>query len=155
MTYQINIFYIIAIFLLIIGCLNWGCVGAFEFSLIECGIKTKLYRRIIYVLIGISALYLLFRKSLWFPNYGETLIPEKMLTIKEPSNYTKILKIKIKAGKKILYWTDDDINYGITIGDTNNYAKMKLNIKENTKTKLYYRKYRSPILLGDVKTIDI
>lgn len=49
----------IALVILIIGGLNWLLVGAFEFDLVATlfGGTTAIISRIIYVLVGISALY--------------------------------------------------------------------------------------------------
>ncbi|MBX9115971.1 DUF378 domain-containing protein [Enterococcus casseliflavus] len=49
----------IALTLLIIGGINWLLVGAFEFDLIAAitGGSTSIIARVIYILVGISALY--------------------------------------------------------------------------------------------------
>lgn len=47
----------IAWLLVIIGALNWGLVGAFEFNLVEYLLGTwPAVMRVIYVLVGLSAL---------------------------------------------------------------------------------------------------
>lgn len=46
--------------LLIIGGINWGLVGLFGFNLVEVLFGVNIITRIIYVLVGISAIYLLF-----------------------------------------------------------------------------------------------
>ncbi len=48
----------IALILIIIGALNWGLIGIFEFNLVEAifGAMTWL-SRIIYILVGISGLW--------------------------------------------------------------------------------------------------
>jgi hypothetical protein len=53
-----------ALALVIIGGLNWGLVGAFDFNLVDTifGEKSAL-SRIIYILVGLSALYLLYTAS--------------------------------------------------------------------------------------------
>lgn len=56
----------IALVLLIIGGLNWGLVGVFDFDLVAyiCGGQDAVVSRIIYILVGIAALWcisLLFR----------------------------------------------------------------------------------------------
>lgn len=52
---------IIAVILLIIGGLNWGLVGLWDFDLVAklFGAKSML-ARIVYVLVGISAVYTIF-----------------------------------------------------------------------------------------------
>jgi uncharacterized protein len=50
----------LAIVLLVIGGLNWGLVGAFNFNLVSWIFGAGLFTRIVYGLVGISALY-----SIW------------------------------------------------------------------------------------------
>ena len=49
----------IAIVLLVIGGINWGLVGLFQFDLVAAifGGQSALISRIIYAIVGISALY--------------------------------------------------------------------------------------------------
>lgn len=51
----------LALVLVIVGGLNWGLVGAFEFNLVDTlfGDMSAL-SRIVYVLVGLSAVYLVF-----------------------------------------------------------------------------------------------
>ena len=61
-----NIIDRIALALTVIGGVNWGLVGIFRFDLVAwiCGGQTSMVARIIYTLVGISALWclaLLFR----------------------------------------------------------------------------------------------
>lgn len=56
----------IALTLLVIGGINWGCVGLFQFDLVAfaCGGSASLISRIVYTLVGLSAVWcvsLLFR----------------------------------------------------------------------------------------------
>ena len=58
----------VALTLLIIGGLNWGSVGLFRFDLVAfaCGGSASPLARIVYALVGLSALWcvtLLFRPS--------------------------------------------------------------------------------------------
>ena len=54
----------IAYLLVIIGGINWGLIGLFEFNLVDAifGAGSTL-SRIIYVLVGISAVYLIYTAS--------------------------------------------------------------------------------------------
>lgn len=49
----------IALFLLIVGGLNWGLVGLFEFDLVAFlfGGQTAVLSRIVYVLVAVSAIW--------------------------------------------------------------------------------------------------
>ena len=58
----------IALTLLIIGGLNWGSVGLFQFDLVAfaCGGSASMISRVIYTVVGLSALWgitLLFRDT--------------------------------------------------------------------------------------------
>lgn len=58
----------IALVLLIIGGLNWGSIGLFQFDIVAwiCGGPAAILSRIIYALVGLSALWcisLLFRPT--------------------------------------------------------------------------------------------
>ncbi len=58
----------IALTLLIIGGINWGSVGIFQFDLVAwiCGGQTGIVSRIVYTLVGLAAIWcisLLFRDS--------------------------------------------------------------------------------------------
>ena len=50
---------IIAAVLLVVGGLNWGLVGAFEFDLVAAifGGSTAILAKLVYILVGISACY--------------------------------------------------------------------------------------------------
>ena len=49
----------IALILLIVGGLNWGAVGIFQFDLVAwiCGGQTGIVSRIIYTLVALSAIW--------------------------------------------------------------------------------------------------
>ncbi|RJR31579.1 DUF378 domain-containing protein [Candidatus Parcubacteria bacterium] len=61
---KINVIDWVAIVLVIIGGINWGLIGLFEFNLVDAvfGDLTWL-SRIIYILVGISALYLIYTST--------------------------------------------------------------------------------------------
>lgn len=61
----------IALALTVIGGINWGLVGIFKFDLVAwlCGGQTSVVARIIYVLVGIAALWCI---GLLFRTDGET-----------------------------------------------------------------------------------
>lgn len=47
----------IAIILVLIGAVNWGAVGAFKLDLVKALISSETIQRIVYSLVGLSALY--------------------------------------------------------------------------------------------------
>lgn len=63
----------IALFLVIVGGINWGLVGIFKFDLVAWifGGQTAVLSRIVYILVGISALWcvsLFFKKNTMLSN---------------------------------------------------------------------------------------
>ena len=67
----------IALFLAVVGGLNWGSVGLFRFDAVAflCGGATTILARIIYTLVGLSALWcitLLFRDTETSTGRGRT-----------------------------------------------------------------------------------
>ncbi len=52
--------YWIALILVVIGGLNWGLVGLFNYNLVQAIFGTGTVSSVIYVLVGLSALYMIF-----------------------------------------------------------------------------------------------
>lgn len=61
----------LALILLIIGGLNWGSIGIFQFDIVAwiCGGQTGIVSRIIYTLVALSAIWCI---SLLFRDNNET-----------------------------------------------------------------------------------
>lgn len=53
---------LLAFILVIIGGLNWGLIGLFNFNLVEVLFGTTIITTIIYILVGLAALYMLLAK---------------------------------------------------------------------------------------------
>ena len=55
---------LIAFILLVIGGINWGLIGVFKFNPIAVLFYSiPIVERIIYILVGISALYLIYKRG--------------------------------------------------------------------------------------------
>ena len=67
----------IALTLLIIGGLNWGRIGIFQFDLVAWifGGQTGIISRIVYVLVGLSAIWCV---SLLFRDTRDTVMDDNM-----------------------------------------------------------------------------
>lgn len=55
-----NIISTIAMILVLIGGLNWGLVGLFDFDLVSTLFGATILTRIVYILVGISAVWMIF-----------------------------------------------------------------------------------------------
>ena len=51
---------VIAAALLVVGGLNWGLVGAANFNLVSAIFGTSIFADIVYILVGLSAVYEIF-----------------------------------------------------------------------------------------------
>ena len=61
---KLNVIDWVALALVIVGGLNWGLVGAFEFNLVDTIFgEGSALSRIVYVVVGISALYTIYAAS--------------------------------------------------------------------------------------------
>jgi len=49
---------IVALVLVIVGGINWGLLGALKFNLVEVLLGQGLVAAIVYILVGLSAIYL-------------------------------------------------------------------------------------------------
>jgi uncharacterized membrane protein YuzA (DUF378 family) len=52
--------YVIALVLVLIGALNWGFVGVVDLNLVEKLLGHSLITKLVYVLVGLSAVYVLY-----------------------------------------------------------------------------------------------
>lgn len=64
----------IALWLTILGGLNWGLIGLFDFNLVAAIFGgMSMLSRIIYILVGISAVWLIYTQ----------LVPERVVVVKK------------------------------------------------------------------------
>ncbi len=51
---------LVALALVIVGGLNWGLVGAFNFNLVSAIFGTSIIARIVYIVVGLAAAYMIY-----------------------------------------------------------------------------------------------
>ena len=55
---RFNVLDLVALVLIIVGGVNWGLIGAFDFNLVDALFgEGSVLSRIVYILVGIAALY--------------------------------------------------------------------------------------------------
>lgn len=54
---KFNFFDWLAMIIMIIGALNWGLVGVFNFNIVEYVFGTAMVTKIIYIVVGLAAIY--------------------------------------------------------------------------------------------------
>jgi hypothetical protein len=58
----------------------------------------------IYVLVGVSALAIMFNRDTYLPFLGPTVVPCSVLEPRDPPGATREVKINVEPNVKIIYW---------------------------------------------------
>jgi uncharacterized membrane protein YuzA (DUF378 family) len=100
---------VIPFFLLLIGAVNWGAIGAFNFNLVaylnDHTFNSEVAERFFYIILGIVAIYFLFRQSYYLPFLGETVLPPSAFTLYKQPDANRSLTIAVdKNASKVIYW---------------------------------------------------
>ena len=104
-VYYQKLAYKIAMALIIVGALNWLVIGAVGINPVEfiAGRRSTLTRTI-YLLVGVSALCIMFNRDTYLPFLGETLVPCSVLDTHIPQGATLEVQVQVAPGSKVLYW---------------------------------------------------
>lgn len=99
--------YTIAMFLVVVGGLNWGSVGIFGKNLVEelngLTINNEWFVKIIYILVALAALYLVFKKNSFFPFLGNTFVPVNNMTYNHIDGNMSV-RVNAENAKGVIYW---------------------------------------------------
>ena len=93
-----------AIFLVLLGAVNWLLVGIFGWNVVRTLFGDGALAQLIYTLIGVSGLVLMFQRDVYLPFLGEAHLPCSVLENREPPGATKSVRIVVAPYKKVLYW---------------------------------------------------
>ena len=106
--------YKIAIVLLIIGALNWLAVGLSGINPLErlTGTNSPI-ARFVYILVGVSALLVMFNRDTYLPFLGETVLPCGALTEHTPENADTQIEVQTTPLAKVLYWAAEPSTEGL------------------------------------------
>lgn len=169
--------------LVLVGALNWGLVGSVNFNLVEWLASFLPARNEamlitgVYLLVGISALFLVLDRNVYLPFLGEAVFPCASLEPRTPKNADRKVNITVPINAKIIYWASDGTqpvedpwkaygtysNYGVTIADENGNAELKVRNPVSYKVPsgkllkehVHYRYCTSNGMLSDVFTVNI
>ena len=110
--YLSKLVYKIAILLIVVGALNWLIIGVMNVNLLERLVGPRI-STVLYVLVGLSALYVMFDRDTYLPFLGPTLVPCSVLQVREPPGATKEVKVVIEPHTKIMYWAAEPASDGL------------------------------------------
>ncbi len=103
----------IVILLLIIGGLNWLLVGIADVNAVKAVFGSGLLARFIYILVGFSALSIMFYRDTYLPFLGESIAPCASLQDRVPPGATRDVRVNVPPGAKVLYWASEPATVGI------------------------------------------
>lgn len=103
--------YMLAVFLVLVGALNWGSVGAFNLNLVSSlnnnTFKSEGFEKGVYILVALCAIYLLFYGNLFLPFLGETVLPHSVLdkNMKHSKNAKQLEVNAPESAIYVVYWS--------------------------------------------------
>ena len=104
--------YMAIIMLILFGCVNWLSIGVSGIDLVRLAVAPR-FARWVYIVIGLAGTFLLFRRDVYLPFLGETLVPGPALEQRVPQNANDQVTITTTPGAKVLYWaTEPDPTQG-------------------------------------------
>lgn len=102
----------LAMVMLIIGGITWLFVGIFGVNPIS-GIFGSGIANILYILIGISAIAIMFDRDTYLPFLGPMIAPCNGLQDRIPPGATREVRVSVKPGAKVLYWASEPSTKGL------------------------------------------
>lgn len=129
---------------LIVGALNWLFIGLFDMNLVTGIFGQNAFSRMLFILVGFAALFLMFRRDFYLPFLGETVMPCGALEDKIPSGADTSVTVSVSPNSKILYWAAEPAseelkeihdwkkayatfeNIGVTTSDATGTALLKV-----------------------------
>lgn len=167
--------------LIIVGALNIALMGLFRTHLIRSVFGDGFLSNMVYVLIGSSALYLMFHRNTYLPFLGPTVMPCTVLENREPPGSTKEIQVVVEPNKKVIYWAAEPQpqsqhelqnwdkaygtyeNTGVTTSNETGIAILKIRepqayrvpVRGRIESHVHYRVCGEPGWMGEIKTVPI
>lgn len=95
--------YMIVVLLVIVGGINWLIVSLAGTDVLK-GFLGRRWSTYLYMTVGVATLLLAFRRDVYLPFLGQTLVPAAALELKTPQGANESVTITTRPGAKVLYW---------------------------------------------------
>ena len=95
-----------AIFLVLVGGINWLSALFMKKDAVATFLP-KLLVKIVYFAVGVSALYLAFKRDVYLPFLGETVLPCAAFASRTPDNANQEVTINTLPNTKVIYWASE------------------------------------------------
>ena len=93
-----------AMILLVIGALNWLFIGVARFNFVEFIFGNNIVARVIYIIVGLAAVFMMFNRDFYLPFLGKTALPCSAFSDRIPPGATRTIKLSLAPGTKVVYW---------------------------------------------------
>jgi hypothetical protein len=127
----------------IVGAINWGMIGGLRVNLVERLLgKGSGLSRVVYILVGVSALMLAFNRDTYLPFLGESVFPCSVLSDQTPPGATRSVTVQAEPGAKVVFWASEPadgsgvptwqgayrgyLNAGVATADASGKAVLKV-----------------------------
>ena len=98
-------FHIVATAIVILGALNWLGIGLLGVNAVSRLFGARsIATRVIYCLVGISAVVIMFHRDTYLPFLGETAFPCSAIPEQIPEGADTQVQVKVHPGAKVIYW---------------------------------------------------
>lgn len=180
MRNKLHLLYILLVVLMIAGSLNWGVIGLTGVNPLE-KIFPSLIVKMVYILVGLSAVLLITRRDYYLPFLGRTVLPCPALPLSFPEGADKEVVVDVKPDAKVIYWASklgenqtensvaenpwlaygDMTNTGVTFADKDGKATLrvkapvqyKVGLGKVLKQHIHYRVCEGDGMLSRVHTV--
>ena len=98
--------YMITVFFVVLGGLNWLLMGAMGINVVRLVLNRRM-SSILYIVVGACALMLAFRRDVYLPFLGQTVLPAGALALKTPQSANESVEITTRPGAKVVYWASE------------------------------------------------
>ena len=170
---------ILTLFFIVIGALNWGLIGLFNFNLVTFIAKHTFpwLETVVYVAVGVSALLHVVSRNYYLSFLGESAFPCDSMMGKVPEHADTQVRIQTLPNVNVVYWaaeTHKEVsknpwiayaeysNAGVTRSDVNGVATLRFRAPGSYKVAhglktlsphVHYRICKFPGMLSEVQTV--
>jgi len=104
-----------AMVLVLVGAIAWGLIGTVGFNPVAALLGRGLVANTVYTLVGLAALFLVFRRDTYLPFLGETVLPCSLMPERTPEHAdTEVTVNGLTPGAKVLFWAAEPENEGLS-----------------------------------------
>lgn len=167
--------------LVLLGALNWGLVGAFDFDAVKALLGREM-ASVAYVLVGLAALMHVGRRDFYLPFLGKTVFPCAPLEESFPADFDTVAEVRTGVpNANVVFWASDEsdtitddpwtaygqhTNSGVARTDETGLAVLRVRKpglyrvpwkghKGPLPSHVHYRVCKKPGMLGAVKTVNV